>query len=120
MLYTITGADRMTGKDVTHTIEAKSAGEAESIASLTMMVSKGTAVAPREAVTVVPVNELEAAVLEAAAKPQVGYGRPAKRDWGAGVDWSRGLAGEARFLRILSWPVAASAIPFALMGVKDV
>jgi len=119
MLYTITGADRTTGKDLTQTIEAKSAAQAESIASLTMLVSKVTAVEPAPPMKVVPANELEAAVLEAAAKPQVGYARPVKRDRAAGVDWASGLASGAWVLRILSWPLAASAVPFALMGVKD-
>ena len=119
MLYTITGADRVTGKDLSQTIEAKSSAEAESIASLTMLVSKVTAVAPAEPLKVVPADELEAAILEAAAKPQVGYARPVKRDRAAGVDWARGLANSAWLLRILSWPLAASAIPFALMVAKD-
>ena len=118
MHYTVTGADRTTGKDVTQTIDARSSVEAESIASLTMLVSKVTPVAPAP-VPVVPANDLEAAVLEAAAKPQVGYARPARRDRGAGVDWSDGLANGAWFLRILSWPLAASAIPFLLLAGKD-
>lgn len=119
MLYTVTGADRTTGKDMTQTIDARSSAEAESIASLTMLVSKVTPVAPPAPVPVVPVNDLEAAVLEAAAKPQVAYARPSKRDRGAGVDWSAGLATGAWFLRILSWPMAASAIPFLLLALKD-
>jgi hypothetical protein len=119
MLYTVTGADRTTGKDVNQTIDARSSAEAESIASLTMLVSKVTAVAPAAPVPVVPANDLEAAVLEVAAKPQVGYARPSKRDRGAGVDWSAGLANGAWFLRIVSWPVAASAIPFFLLAFKD-
>lgn len=119
MRYTITGADRATGQDVTQTIDAKTAAEAESLASLTMLVSKVTPVAAPAPVPVVPVSDLEAAVLEAAAKPQVAYARPSKRDRGAGVEWSAGLANGAWFLRILSWAMAASAILCLLLAIKD-
>jgi hypothetical protein len=118
MRYTVTGADRSTGRDVTETIDAKSSAEAESIASLSMLVSSISPVAPVP-VPVIPADDLEAAVLEAAAKPEVSYAAPARRDRAAGVDWSSGLGNWAWALRILSWPMAAAAVPLALMGVKD-
>ena len=120
MRYTITGADRTTGQDLTQTVDAKTAAEAESIASLTMLVSKVSPGPRPTPVPVVPANDLEAAVLEAASNPEVPYARPAKRDRAAGVDWSTGLANGAWFLRILSWPVAAGAIPFVLIAMREV
>jgi hypothetical protein len=119
MRYTITGADRTTGRDLTQTIDANSPAEAESIASLTMLVSKVTAVPPPAPLPVVPANDFEAAVLEAAAKPPVAYATPARRDRAAGVDWMNGLAKSAWLLRAMSWVLGASALPFVLVAVRE-
>jgi hypothetical protein len=92
MLYTITGADRSTGQDVTQTFDAKSPAEAESIASLTMLVSK---------------------VIAEPSDPQlalVTYATPNTSRSHRPIDWATGLERQARFLRILSWIVAGSIV----------
>ncbi|HEY8750870.1 MAG TPA: hypothetical protein VIM11_22995 [Tepidisphaeraceae bacterium] len=122
MLYTITGADRSTGHDLTQTLDAKSPAEAESIASLTMFVSKVTpAPSPARAPAnpAAPTDDLATAIAFATAATPVTYATPAKPDRAAGIDWSTGLATQARFLRILSWPIAASAVPIALVALRE-
>jgi hypothetical protein len=94
MKFTVSGADRTSGQDVTQTFDAASAAEAESIASLSMLVSQVTpqAVQPMEVQYATPTIEVKA----------------------AGVDWNSGIVLYAKFLRIGSLVLAVMAVIPAL------
>lgn len=90
MKFVVSGADRTTGQEVTQTFDAASAGEAESIASLSMLVSQVTpqALQPMEVQYATPATELKA----------------------AGVDWNSGIVLYAKLLRIGSIVLTVMAI----------
>jgi hypothetical protein len=85
MRFIVHGVDRTAGQDSTLPLDAANAGEAESIASLTMLVAD--VMADQAPVQSVPY-----------AQPNVTAG---------GFDWPAGILRQARVLRALSWVVAA-------------
>lgn len=85
MQFIVHGVDRNSGQETTLPLSAASAAEAESIASLTMLVAE-----------VVP----DMARIEA-----VPYANPNMA--ASGFDWPNGITRQARILRGLSWVVAA-------------
>jgi hypothetical protein len=95
MNYVVSGADRATGKELTITFEAKSAAEAESIASLSMLVS-------------------EVRLQQPAVEP-VDYATPAAAPGPAAPNWEAGIPFYAKLLRILSTVLLVLAI-FPLVG----
>jgi len=89
MQFLVHGVDRATGQDTTMPVKADNAAQAESIASLSMLVAEVT-----------PDTTL--------AAPTMAYARVATS--AAGIDWSQGIVRQARLLRGLSWVVAGTGV----------
>jgi hypothetical protein len=99
MQFLVHGVDRATGQDTTMPVKADNAAQAESIASLSMLVAEITP---------------DATV----AAPTVAYARVATTP--ADVDWSKGIVRQARVLRGLSWVVAGTGVlGLLLIGVTE-
>ena len=90
MNYLVSGADRATGKELTLSFEARSAAEAESIASLSMLVA--------EVQTGQPATE------------PVSYATPEAAGGATQVNWAAGIAFHAKLLRLLSIILALMAL----------
>lgn len=100
MQFVVNGVDRETGQDTSLTLNAANATEAESIATLSMLVA-----------------DVQAQPTPVAA---VGY---AQRNTESGFDWPAGISHQSRVLRGLSWVCACygimgfAMIPFGHLGL---
>jgi hypothetical protein len=90
MNYLVIGVDRQTGKELTLRFDARNAAEAESIASLSMLVSEVREQSPESL--------------------PIGYATPEAGGRSKQINWSAGIAFHARLLRILSFVLLAMAV----------